>query len=624
MVWTLSTASAASPEVICEPVKHCVSILKTHDADSFDYEVLRSEFVRYGEAGKQALLKMASGRDDAQSQRALMILSENYILSSNDVATLTELWPKRNLTSLTYIFSRNANAKTRQVAIDTLGHLDSKVRASSRDVIAASFGVRNLVQSTDFTKLAQAIVTEPTPELLALINQFDTSKTTPLYVRSLNNDNPAIVMTAYEYLYASDKALALNSLIETLMGLRDDEVESALAISRLLTTRHKNRPDGFYLQFASDISKDTNISRSGRVAGLDALIRSQNLPDVPTIENTSEQHNNLRHIFDVSEDLHPDYINNLAKVTGDNPDFWLSIFWSKLKTDTSQKKAEFIYQAGRYDTPLAKEIIVEALSDKHDWRVIAAAMQAAAAQRNEDALSQLEAIAPAHPISKVRASADMALSAIKSRRIDTDKLLTPVTLKQVGRINRKTQYCRIPKTDLYKNARKLPFFDEVEIKSDRKTARYKLTSAEPTQSGWLAGYDLGHTDGGLIYFDNVSGQGDVLLDASVMAVVPVQRPPLGQTASRFWVITKQSKDMPNGSMIYHVNRTANNTDMKLHATLPNVPDYISENPEGDVFIAFKNSESANVLHVNPPLLLSPNGAIIRACEATVKKANFEN
>jgi len=71
MVWTLSTASAASPEVICEPVKHCVSILKTHDADSFDYEVLRSEFVRYGEAGKQALLKMASGRDDEQSQRAL-------------------------------------------------------------------------------------------------------------------------------------------------------------------------------------------------------------------------------------------------------------------------------------------------------------------------------------------------------------------------------------------------------------------------------------------------------------------------------------------------------------------------------------------------------------------------
>jgi len=165
----------------------------------------------------------------------------------------------------------------------------------------------------------------------------------------------------------------------------------------------------------------------------------------------------------------------------------------------------------------------------------------------------------------------------------------------------------------------MPFFDDGWMVTDDGArvalSRAYLTTAHPSSSGWLAGYDLKKTGsrsvrsgGSVLHYDNKSGDFEMVGNfAGPLAILPGRPLKLGQTTKQFWVMDSTGGSAADISA-YTLDLTGRLPRRTHVAVLPNMTKGFSVLPNGDLLIAFKGKEQM-------PIRLSKGGKMSLACGA---------
>lgn len=614
-----ANAHAQTPEsVVCKSVKHCVDIVERHAPDSFDYEVLNGEFKRFGEKGKTALLEMLASKDDTEMRRAQSVLARGRtLLTPDEQRKVAALWPRGDLDTHAKIMKSALSPLMRARVIETLSHENPHVREISREIIAVTVA-RKMdfpLRPDDFGRLAKGLLDDPTPALVELMSNFDSTKTKPIFLRLLRSTDGPTLNAAYHKLYALNQEEAFKALVATLYKLEDNQLDAALAISYTLRQRHAGRKDGFYLNFAKDMTEDPEMSLMGRMAGFDAVMQSET---APKLSQPSKYYEIIKRGLSSYDVLPQGYLRNMPRQAGEHADIWLSAYWEHFRSQSSDQKLDFIRLVGGFETEGAKKILLESLGDKGDWRIIQSAALPLGRMRYAPATRQLQRLSD-HPIMAVQIAALSALDGIRSEKMKG----RPSFWKK--KLTSQTSYCSAKPRNFKEEAKGLPFFDLVDLDFTASGDKRRFVSAiAPTKNGYLVGFDAGLNGGDLRYYDNASGEGYSLkpqlsgdLDsvAAIMAVIP---PPLGQYAKSFWIVSHDD-GLKDQAKLYRLYISEGGFKIRYQAQLPHRVTAFAPQQNGDVFMSFYKNQMKPE-DVNPPLLLSSNGGIRRACSAPTDTA----
>jgi len=610
-------AQAAAPltpseRTVCKSVKHCVDIVNRHAPDEYDYSVLHGEFLRFGEKGKAALLSLLSGKDKTDMRRAQSLLAKGrFRFTPDEQRAIAALWPRGDLDTHAAIMRQALSPLMRARMIDTLGHEDVRVRTISRDIITATVAAKMdfPLRPADYGKLTRGVLSEPTPALVELLSIFDAEKTAPVFRRLLKSGDTSSTIAAYQKLYAQDQKAAFEYLVGTFYDLKETDAKVAFALAAMLRERHKSREDGFYLKFAKDIAQDPKMNAMGRLAGFDTVMRSNDdapLFDKPVMSVLKTALANM--------DSPAPYLRNVPRQAKDNPDPWFAVFWQDFKPKASDDKLNFIRLVGGFETDGAKVILREALGDKRDWRIIQAAAIPLGRMRDKTAVPTLESLTR-HPIISVQVAALTALDGIRTGQMKGRPEFWQMQLTA------RAGYCVAETRDFKDEAKALPFFalDELDFPASGDRRHY-VNTITAMKNGFLVGFSAGAKGGDLRYYDNVSGESiglkDRLIPApdfapNITAIMPVNPPPLGQYTKSFWVVIEDG-GVSEQARLYKLTETDRGFQGFLQAQLPRRNIAFSPQKNGDIFMSFYQKDQRKT-DINPPLLLSSNGAIRRAC-----------
>ena len=452
MVLGLKAQAQADESMVCKSVSHCVDIVERHAPDSFDYQVLNGEFQRFGESGKTALLNMLASKDETDMRRAQAVLVRGRtLLTPDEQRKVAALWPRGDLETHAKIMKSALSPLMRARVIETLSHENPKVRRLSREIIAATVA-RKMdfpLRPDDFGRLAKGLLDDPTPALVELISNFDAAKTTPVFMRLLKSTDGPTLNAAYQKLHTDNPEAAFKALVATLYNLKDDQAETAFAISHTLRQRHTAREDGFYLKFAKDLTEDPKMSLMGRLAGFDAIMQSET---ATKLSEPSTYHDVLKNALKNHDVLPSGYLQNMPRQAEGQSDIWLSAYWEHFRGKTGEQKLDFIHLVGGFDTSTTKTILMSALNDKGDWRIIQAAALPLGRLKHEPAARKLQELSN-HPVMAVQIAALTALDGIKSGSMKGRPSFWKNTLTT------QSGYCSATPKDFKDDTKGLPFFD---------------------------------------------------------------------------------------------------------------------------------------------------------------------
>lgn len=624
-------AAASTPEGVCDDVEHCVYILERHAPDSFDYQVLHTEFLSFGPAATNALVEVAAWMDNPKSSYAFQMLAKGgFQLTPAQQRDLIEVWPRENVEAHALVLGRMASPRVRAAAIDTLEHADPEVRKQSRYLLSevAKARYKFPMRRGDYSKLLNAALKEPHPALIALLETYPTPQLRPAFARLLRSGDTATTMAVYEKLYRTDKTNALQMLVGVIQDLGDDELDAALAISKMLQSRAASRPDGFYFKFAKDLTEDTKLGLAGRAVGYDVLINSAASKRGVTSRPSSLRDTPLnRDVFKfvVGRNLHSDaYSDYITSLTASTVDPYIEALALNLG---NQPNPTFIAALGRFNTSLSKSVAAKALSHPSDYRMISAAMMSTAKQKQTRLKSKMVGLKSNHPITAVRIAAGIALRELNQpdEKTSSEQLLRLSQKAFSGAAyeaeNKDETYCKVGNVDFKDRSRGMPYFKPEGMDSNIRSKREDLSTAAELKSGWLAGYSEQEFGGNLLYYDYETKGVTNLLSENVMAIIPTRAVPLGQYPTSFWVITGVSHKAEERGAIYHVSQRGSEFVVKLHAALPEPARRIAVNGDNSITMDFVNRDStrraskqnrARYMY-NPPLLIGPDGSIRRFC-----------
>jgi len=424
-------AQAQSGEsIVCKSVSHCVDIVDRHGPDSFDYQVLNGEFQRFGKKGKTALLNMLTSKGETDMRRAQAVLARGRtLLTPDEQRKVAATWPRGDLDTHAKIMKR-----------------------LSRDIIAATVArkMNFPLRPEDFGRITKGLLDDPTPALVELLSNFDSAKTEPVFLRLLRSTDGPTLNTAYQKLYAQNQEKAFKALVATLYNLKDNQPEAALAISHTL--------------------------RMGRLAGFDAVMQSE---AAPKLSKSRQYYDVLKSALKAHDVLPAGYLQNMPRQAEGHSDMWLTAYWEYFRSGTSEQKLDFIRLVGGFETDTAKKILLEALSDKGDWRILQSAALPLGRMKYTPAASPLKALSD-HPVAAVQISALSALDGLKTGSLKGRSKYWQKTLSQ------KVTYCSAEPKNFKDDAKGLPFFDlvDLEFKVGGDKRRFVSTIA-PTKTGYL-------------------------------------------------------------------------------------------------------------------------------------------
>ena len=635
---------------VCKSVAHCVDVLERHESDSFDYEVLASNFSRFSAKGRQALLKQAANnKTPRKARRALEIMAlADFDWTPVEKANLIAAWPQNHPDLLTPILARFKSEAVRNRAITYLNHRDETIRALSRQLVSSAMidGVTAPVPSVLNPQLAKALIDEPTLSLIDMAAQLPAENASVFLKPVLKSGDAELTRHAYQRLFDIEPKVAFNGLLTTLFSLRADDFQTALALSEMLRARHALRPDGFYLKFAGDIAKDAKLDPMERFVGLDALMRAkapvkleQNDVFFQTLKTGMEGFASLANAGQNEMGVPYTYLERFSEMQNvQTAQTWISVLKSGYGDALIVSSyAEFIARLGEVKSELSRTLVSQAMTQDYDFNLLNASHLAYAKQgfsgpqdkaRRDQFTARLERFIRGHPVSQVRLGAIRAKTLLAASNPSQTALKVYRSIKQPStktkqRVNQSAQYCPVKPTDFREMSRGMPYFDPAQYKDGHPTRRSELRAATELREGWLAAYSrVDKTlEGGLFYFDNQTGQGLRVLGGNVRIIMPTQKLPLGQYSKSFWAISNPAltdKDAVNSTHLYRVDMTPQGAEASLHMVLPHPPQRIGRGPRGWLSVDFVPANRTNISPqaYNPPLTWAPDGTLRAFCTPT--------
>ena len=568
---------------VCASLSTCVDIVRRHDASEFDYAVLEIEFQRFGHAGKTALFAVLES-DDGQADVARMILALGP-LTAQDRQRVAERWSQEKTES--YLpFLLDGHPMSRNLLLRSLGYSKANVREQIRVALARlpQNTARAPLPKTLQKPLLSALQKDPIAEAAPYLERLNAAGNEQQFSTLLRSGNSEIVSAAYSALYRNNPAQAFNALLAEMKHL--NRAVQARAVGDMLAKRHKSREDGFYLKFARDMSGDTNLPVSSRASGLHALLA---IADGPFPEFTPARAEALSFLLKGQSYTAQEYYLPYLKTAGANGA--MEFVWRVAQSEKWMNRdriSEF------YVDQSSKDSIITDLVQADDIRSFSAG---------------LRRVKPIHT-RFIRAKNDHPVEAISKAA----RLKLGIPPRQT--MNRK---CSIKGFDLDDMRAQMPFFDSGWMITDNDArlslSRSHLTTAHPSSTGWLAGYDLQkpgsrsiHSGGSLLHYDNVTGAFEVIEGLErPLAILPGRTLQLGRTTEQFWIMDVWGGDM-SGISAYTLNLTSTGPRVTHVGVLPQMAQDFSVTPNGDLLIAFEDREQM-------PIRLSKSGEMSLACSS---------
>ena len=566
---------------VCASLKACLDIVRRHDASEFDYDVLETEFQRFGAEGKRTLF-MLLDTNDGQSDIARLI-SKLGSLTQQDRQRIQAKWtPNKAETYLPLLL--DGHPTSRDLLLKSLGSPNADVRDQVRKALLGlpETVTRAPLPSSLQEPLLSALLQDPIAEAapyLARLNPAGYEKQFAALLRSGDSD---IVTAAYSALYRNNPAQAFNMLLAEME--RFETSAQARAVGQMLAARHTSRQDGFYLKFARDMSGDQNLSASARASGLHGLIA---IAGGPFPELTPARAEALSFLVKGQPSVAQDQYFPYLRAAG--ADTALEFIWGVAQTErwvNRDRIANFYARRRSYD-----KVIVD-LIQSDDSRAFLAGIMRAKPSHERLIRAKID-----HPIRAIAVAARQKLK------------LPPVQTPD--------QKCPIRAFDLSDMRAQMPFFDDGWMVADDGArlalSRSSLTTAHPISSGWLAGYNLRkpgtkavHSGGSILRYDNKSGDFETVGGfAGPVAILPGQPLQLGQTTNKFWVIDSASGSSADVSA-YTLDLTSRSPRISHVGVLPKTAKEFSVIPDGDLLIVFEGSDQM-------PIRLSKGGQMSKAC-----------
>lgn len=635
----ISQTSSASPltlaeQTVCKNVRHCLDILKRHDPNEFDYQVLKNEFSGFGKTGKNRLLRAIAESDSDLSKNAAILLSlSSYEFSAADLKLLTDQWPNGDLDSLANLMIHEYSPPIRQAAIATLGSPDQDIAFWSRDILRFGEVKSRLGESkiTDFKPspeafdlLTAAAQENPTREITYFLSQYPSEQSQPILKGLLSSQSSEVVHAALIGLYVSDRESSIEFLQETVSQLKTGQENIALSVADAVRSQYGHSQDEKFITFAKQILADSSSSKLEIMVGADILMGLGSEIKLPETEMTLTG-------FEGALAAHGTvplfYMNGLSQKLGTNIETGLDLLWSAFEEQVSPNRSDFVKALSSIPTnETLLKIIQAALENEADWQVVAHAAEVASTKKLSALEPLLNQVAEAHPVLMARAAALAALDSLsddktnysKSRRVWEQKLAED------------TKWCSVKAHSFKTESSQLPYFNSAPMAYARQTTRTSLTSAVSTGNGWLAGYNLGEFSGGLIYYDNRTGTGELIYGQAnpddtdkeyyapnIVGIAPKIQRPLGQYGEEYWAFSGLNHFGSDGAIL-SVSVRSEEVDVKRHFQLPKAPKAIERLEDDSFLIGFGKEPEGNASEYtlnlsHPPLRLLPDGEVVPGC-----------
>lgn len=621
---------------VCKDVRHCLGILERHDVKSFDYRVLTSEFSRFGSKGTSALLSALSDKNTELSNRAALLLYlGEYEFTPDEQTQIADLWPRRDPRPLADLMVKYYSPIMRKAAILTLSNSDQAVSTYARGIIQrgeskVSDTPQFVPSSKFFLPLKKAIISEPSIELIQFISSYPFEETAEILDQSLKSERPEIIDISYRILEDHDGDRAFDKLSQTIQQLTPGEEKTGLALAQVLTNligsqplRKETSEPNRYREYVKRLIEDTDTPPLARMVGVDTLMQLR--WDMPLPKSPYTQQG-LETALQSYGTVPLRYIESLDQKISDDRDIFLPLLWRSVNSQGSRNKSIFIENlANAAMTEPVTRMLLSALEDPSDWKTVSNAAEILAKHNVVAAKTKLRIIAENNPVLMAQVAALAALDALEGEEYDVRKTYW------LKKLLASTKSCDVTPIDFKDEARQLPFFNDAKMAYGYETKRYSLTSAVPTKRGWVAGYSAGQYSGGLIAYDNKTGDGELIYGLSekgegydayfppnIFAVLPQKLLPLGQTGTKFWAFTALEK---NGSMgeILSVTDTGTNYEVEPIFRLPIGPTAIERLKDNSLLIEFGRKDDIENLSVqsrinsHPPLRLLPDGTVVPGC-----------
>ncbi len=580
-----SAVSAQSKELtpkerqVCASLKTCLDIIRRHDASEFDYAVLETELRRFGAKSQNALfdiLKSEAGHADIAK-----LISAMGPLTPQLRQQLQRHWsPEKAQAYLPLL--KDAHPLSRDLLLRSLGHPNADVREQARlALLRLPEPIRSLPLSDSLTDpLLAALQFDPIGEAAPYLSRLNSLNKEPQFAALLRSGQADIVSAAYASLYRNSPSRAFNLLLAEMERL--ETAAQSRAIGQMLARRNQARADGFYLKFAIDMSGDPKLSPRARAAGLHGLMvmKPKSFPS-----------------------LNPARAEALSYLTKGQPVVVQDQYLPFLKASGADRAMGLIWNIAKSENWINLDRIAPFYAGQSVYDEVIKTLLQSNAQR-----SFTQGLSLAKPsynaLIKRRINASVTSIANAARR----RLRLPA-------LSKPAQNCRFPTLDLDDMRNQMPFFDEGWMVTDNQSRislkRSYLTSAHPTRTGWLAGYDLenariAQSGGTLLHYDNQSGLAKEIAGFSApMAILPDRALRLGDTTSRFWIIDRWGGGALDVSA-YRLDLTQGDPRLDHVVALPNNPKGFAVAGNGDLFVNFADKDQ-------PAIRLSPAGQMRLAC-----------
>lgn len=564
---------------VCASLQTCLDIVGRHDASEFDYTVLEDEFQRFGPKGQASLLRLLKS-DSGHADIARLIAALGP-LTTEHRQKLQSSWSTNKAKAYLPLLL-DGHPMSRDLLLQSLGDPDADVREQAR---IALFVLPESVKSTPLSEnlsdsLLSALKADPIGAAAPYLSRLNAAGKEDEFATLLRSADPSIVSAAYSALYRNSPSRAFNSLLAEME--RIDRPEQSRAIGQMLASRHASRPDGFYLKFATDMSGDAKLSIPARASGLHSLmlIKTDSFPE-----------------------LTPERSEAFSYLIKGQPFVAQDVYLPYLKDAEAAKAMGLIWNSAASGNWINRDQIAEYYSDHRDYdQIIANLLQSPDSRSFRTGLS----------LSKPKHN-----SLITARMNDPVTAISKAARQKLGRpMGQNAQsMCHIKAFDLEDMRAQMPFFEGGWMMTPNNArvslSRSFLTTAHPTRTGWLAGYDIHgprttHSGGALLQYDNISGDFQTIGDFSgPVAILPNRPLQLGETTSQFWVIDVRGGDSMDVS-VYTLDLSGDTPVIKHIAVLPYGDEDYSVAENGDLLVAFSDEEQ-------PPIRVQKSGSVRLAC-----------
>ena len=566
---------------VCRSLKTCMDIASRHTASEFDYGVLELEFKRFGPRGRQALFSLLKSEDGHADVAKL--IAKLSLLTPAERQAVTQSWiPERAPAYLPLLL--DGHPMSRDLLLQSLGDSNAETREQAR---IALIRLPKAAQRAPLSPqvrpiLLSALQKDPIGQAAPYLKQLNAKGHERDFIALLGSGDKDIVTAAYSSLYRNSPSQAFNGLLLE-MG-RIETAAQARAIGDMLALRHKSRADGFYQNFAREMSGDPKLSVLARASGLHAVLT---IADGPFPDLTPVRLEALSALVEGHPVIVQDqYLAYLQKAKAQAS---LSHIWKVAQSENwinRDRIAEF------YSGHPGSDGIIADLIRSNDIRTFSAGLSEAKPSHRKLIQDQID-----HPVRPIALAARNHL-----------KLQPSPT---------RNQTCPIDLFDLEDMRTQMPFFESgwmVSAFNARVSLqRNYLTSAHPTATGWLAGYDLSspkarsiHSGGTLLHYENKSGEFETIGGFSApLAILPGRFLKLGETTKSFWIVDLWGPDARDVSA-YRLDLSGDAPLINHIGALPNSARSFAVNPNGELIIVFDDKNQM-------PIKLSKTGDMSLYC-----------